>query len=311
VPGDFSEFDGTIKPEVVRHRQRKVEAFYEGTDEDRRVRMMILYEVIHSCIIYSETMFDIWKECLVEELKCESEEERRVLRMKYLDYFSKERQKLHKTVRLVIQKSVGITSGYDGTVVIDTECNEIYLRYVFQKLGKHWTFYPNDEYERKDQSFYDREIASFFNGDDNIISPGKHVLWFNGSTIHDCLAEYGINYTLSDKDAEMVQSVDIFEATYLKRRFKIHEDHPQIILAPLDQDSIRELINWSTKNVEPLPQLRSNFYDGLCFAYHHGRKFFEEYRDRVEEAFMHHRPRIKFTHYEYYSFNEKFLAKCT
>jgi len=185
------------------------------------------------------------------------------------------------------------------------------MRYVFQKLGRAWAYYPNDVFERKDQSYYDRAVAGYFNGDDNIQSPGEHILWFNGLSIAQCLEEYGIVYTLSDKDADMVDSVDIFDATFLKRRFQPHEGTPHIMCAPLDPDSIRELINWSTKNVEPIPQLRDNFYDGLCFAFHHGRRFFEEYRDAVEEAFMKHRPRIKFTHYEYCSFNEKFLDKCT
>jgi len=121
------------------------------------------------------------------------------------------------------------------------------------------------------------------------------------------LAQYGIEYTAETKTGELYTVRKIVECTFLKNGFKRLEG-TSLWLAPIAQDTIYELTNWTRKSDDPLDQLHENIECAENFAFHHGREFYERFCEEVNDALR--RRGLREHPFSYENRMDAFLLKC-
>jgi hypothetical protein len=136
-------------------------------------------------------------------------------------------------------------SGHPLTVIINSICNSIYMRYCYYELN------PNKECDS-----FAEYVKLMTYGDDNIMGVSKETPWFNHTAIANCLAEVDIVYTMAEKTAKSVPYIDIRDASFLKRTWRFDKDVGAYV-CPLDHDSIEKmLMTWTkSKNICEQEQL--------------------------------------------------------
>lgn len=93
-------------------------------------------------------------------------------------------------------------------------------------------------------SFFDY-VLPYTYGDDVLASVKPEIAsWFNGAAYSRFVEEYfGMEFTTASKSADVQEFVDIEDMTFLKRKFRYHDDLGRVV-APLDLDSIIRSLQW-------------------------------------------------------------------
>lgn len=167
----------------------------------------------------------------------------------------------------------GNPSGNPFTAIMNSICNMILIRYSFLKLG-----IPRG----LDASDMEKQFVLVVYGDDNVIAVNEMCPWFNGKTIAGVLKEIGMIYTSANKLDEMVEYIPWCEVSFLKRKFYYHHRDARYS-APLDVNSINEMINWIRQDVDPWYSMRENLETVLIESFHHGENFFNSMRYKINE----------------------------
>jgi hypothetical protein len=252
--GDYKNFDGTANSEILWELCRIVNEWYNDGPENALVRYTLIDEMIHTRSNYTG-----------EELRQQGPN----------PSHSDPNYRLHLTSlsEFIIQKHIGDPSGVNLTGNFNTLTEAIYTRISY--LG---VMSERQARLATMQVFRDFVRDSCF-GDDNIQSAPDHILsYWNRVTVAEYLARYGIKYTDASKSLNMTRFDSIDSLTFLKRKFYPHKEFPDRILAPIDPNTIFELVNWVTVSLDPGYQLRLNVTDALRFSYHYGRKFYSTLR---------------------------------
>nr|DAZ87921.1 TPA_asm: hypothetical protein [Phagomor virus 2] len=165
----------------------------------------------------------------------------------------------------------GMPSGVPITAVFNSVVNSLIFRTTFVKLAE--THLTSDYLNTV------REMNSFFNfksyGDDHLVAVCNSIPWFNMITVSDALAKWNIEYTTTTKKAVDQAYVPHDEVTYLKRKFVKRGGN---WFAPLEMDSIRELINWvKTNDKDPLASLLDNVHCALLELTHYPKPIWEDF----------------------------------
>jgi hypothetical protein len=123
-------------------------------------------------------------------------------------------------------------SGQALTTIINCVVNVLYMRFCWVKAG----------YDVRD---FAAQVHLMTYGDDNIMGVSKLAPNFNYNTIALHLAEIGVKYTTSDKQLVSKNYDTIGDVGFLKRTFRVVDNH---VFAPLDSSSIYKTTQLATKS---------------------------------------------------------------
>lgn len=173
----------------------------------------------------------------------------------------------HLAERDVYRVGQGNPSGIVMTSLINSLVNSIMMRIVYIKLGGH-------------MSTFSENVCLKTYGDDNIACVANTIPWFNMPNISKCFASYGIVYNQPNKTAmnDDVLYLPIEELTYLKRGFR---EECGRVFAPLNMDSITEMVNWIRQSNDDDEATRANYLAACREMYHYGREKFDEFTQYV------------------------------
>jgi len=206
-------------------------------------------------------------------------------------------------------KHQGNPSGCPLTVVLNTIVGQMYLECCYLRLVEKGMFEisrdlnlpgKGDGWVLSSEAFslrqFDKSVRTFIYGDDNIYAiEAETSKWFNPQTIADELLEHGIDYTPASKTgANVLKSIE--ELQFLKRKIRDHPAYPQYKLAPIDTNTIYEMINWIREAPDEQEQLFTNIEGALRFAYHHGLGFYSEFLTKVNKALLDKGLEMQFPH---------------
>ena len=156
-------------------------------------------------------------------------------------------------------------SGQALTVVVNCLVNCMYMRLMYRKLN------PANE-----SLSFKKNVALLTYGDDNEMGVSRGCDWFNHTAISEKLAEYGVEYTMADKESKSRPFINIEETSFLKRGWRWDED-VGAILAPLEIDSIRKMlcIRVATSDVGETFHMASVICAANNEWFFHGKEVFE------------------------------------
>jgi len=219
---------------------------------------------------------------------------------------------VESTVYLTFQ---GVPSGRGDTSDINTGVHdgENYANWL--ELAKHYvTQVPKEERDRvahfttcdsKDE--HTEEVCVGDDGGGTVSD--EAVAFYNEVNIEHIFEHYGTKCTPPNKiEGQEVQPyVQVNEFEFLKSTFRRDENFRLLWHMQMSPKVIRELTNWVTVHGDPYQLFYSNMDDALRFAYHHGRKFFEDYRTDVNSVLDSYDAPLLTTNYE--EVREDFLEK--
>ncbi|BAN57352.1 polyprotein [Nilaparvata lugens honeydew virus-2] len=185
---------------------------------------------------------------------------------------------VHLCYNSVYMPLCGAPSGSPITVILNELCNEIYMYSAFVYLGdKHYrgnySFKSLKPHNHATVDFYDYHVRKCGYGDDIILNISDTCKeYFNHQTISQFFLAHGIGYTTATKDDALgAFSPSMCSITFLKRGFEPHPKIPGQWLAPLDMDvSVKEVINWMSKKLDPIEATAVNIEACAMNAYGHG-----------------------------------------
>jgi len=134
---------------------------------------------------------------------------------------------------------IGLTSsnpsGHALTVIINSIANSLYMRCVFFAL---WKVHGDAGITPAFNAY----VALVTYGDDNLMSVKASIPWFNHTSIAKALSDWGMTYTMADKNAVSVPYVDIEQCTFLKRSWVWSEQYGRY-LCPLEEASLMKTLH--------------------------------------------------------------------
>lgn len=185
-------------------------------------------------------------------------------------------QSVHICSNTVYRQTCGSPSGAAITTVINSIVNLVYLHCVWKLIVGD---IPNVWEE-----FYENVVIYVY-GDDVIMAvSNKYKDKFNTITIHDEFARWGIVSTSAAKDESLTPTVSIWNATFLKRSWKLHPFKHQVYLAPLDWRSVNDIPQWMWVSPDAREATYINAEAAIMEAYEHGPQMFQEFKDKINKS---------------------------
>lgn len=180
--------------------------------------------------------------------------------------------------RYVMRALGGMHSGNVATVILNSLCNSIMVRIAY--LG----IMDKENRKYSNMTHFHKFVKMFSNGDDLIVSVKEEIInYFNNVSIAEFFKEFGIKYTCSKKDVEILPFESLFEVSYLKCNFKPHPERRYQWLAALDRVSIEDCPQWIwDKDIDPWEATIQNCDQAVRLAYGQGREYFDLFRTKVQ-----------------------------
>nr|DAZ87923.1 TPA_asm: hypothetical protein [Phagomor virus 4] len=135
----------------------------------------------------------------------------------------------------------GMPSGVPITAVGNSVANSIMFRLAFIDIATELFGETKALQLFSDFNSFVRLVAY---GDDHILRVSDSVKWFNMVSISAFFARYGMEYTTTSKVAAVEEFVSDTDLQYLCRKFVYREGR---WWAPLEMDTIYEMLNWVRK----------------------------------------------------------------
>lgn len=188
---------------------------------------------------------------------------------------------LHIAYDLCYRQLSGGPSGDGLTVVKNGLVNELYLllawMHLFTGERNDWCNSVFDEYFQN--------VTAITYGDDVIMAVSDECIsWFNGITITNFFAKFGIVATDAEKSSDAVSHRTLLESTFLKSGFKPHPKRAGEWLAPMDKISITETPRWIKQSPDHREATLVNARMAVQLAYGHGKEYFNELREKINLA---------------------------
>lgn len=160
-------------------------------------------------------------------------------------------------------------SGHPLTTVINSMVNIMYIMVASATIEVELGI------QKVNYRKFLKEVTLLTFGDDNIM--GSSHDFINHSSIARALSFYGITYTMADKEQASVPFINIADATFLKRYFKRGLIKPNLIAAPLENDSIiKSLLICKKSDTILFKEQNALIIYSAC------REYFQYGRDRFE-----------------------------
>jgi len=195
-------------------------------------------------------------------------------------------QMIHlKTVygNVVVAKSQGIPSGVPITADLNGLCNWFYILIALQATAA-------EKKVRFDLDCCSDQLELTVYGDDHVVAPSAEIReWFSFHDVQRYFLNLGIGYTDAlKKGGEQLPFLDLaHDTTFLKRRFAPHPRISSKILAPIEEKTICEEINW-IREARTGEHERDAMYQNLRTvfdeAYHHGREYYTHLQNEVNRC---------------------------
>lgn len=185
---------------------------------------------------------------------------------------------LHLCNNLVYQTVNGIASGSPITAELNSEVNKYYIKLAFLLLV--------DKYDLKlKMEDFNAKVRLVTYGDDFIMSVhNDYISWFNLATIAEVLHEYGVILTDVTKGDEVVKSRPLLESSFLKRSFSPHPTRHGVYLAPIEEQSITECINWCHKQTDMVAATQEVVRASCLLAYGRGPQYYKKHTERIHKV---------------------------
>jgi len=175
---------------------------------------------------------------------------------------------IHVLYGLLVLIIGALPSGHALTTLINCIINMLIFRVSFYRKFRPW---------EKSLTFEDHvEIAVV--GDDNGACVDDECAEFNCESMEAICAEIGYVYTDYAKSGVTRPFHDIGEVEFNKRRFDVRDDR---IWAPLNWDTLREVLYWRHKDLPEDVALRETMRSFFIELYQYPREFYERCRNAV------------------------------
>jgi len=185
---------------------------------------------------------------------------------------------VHLCEDLVYQTVNGIASGSPITAEVNSEVNIYYLLNAFLILIEKLTL----PYTLKD---FDKHVRVVTYGDDFIMSVSDEIInWYNCETISVVLRAHGIVLTDAAKGEQITPYRTLEQSNFLKRGFKKHPWRVGVYLAPLEEKSITECLNWCHKQSDMQAGTEEVIKASIQLAFGRGPEYYESHCKRIQRA---------------------------
>lgn len=192
---------------------------------------------------------------------------------------------------LVYEWPGGNPSGCFLTTILNTFCNNVIMRYAGVLAHDEHKYGPGmhiiSSVPQVSSILVCIENSVFFiaYGDDNEMSVGPPLrIWFNQTTLTRAFAKIGFTYTSEDKSELGVDSLrSIDEVSFLKRSWK-YDPIVNTYIAPLDLNTILEMIQWTKKNDKDYNFVRTNVDTALKELSAHGDGAWDQWAPKILRA---------------------------
>nr|WPV63595.1 MAG: RNA-dependent RNA polymerase [Wufeng shrew picorna-like virus 52] len=195
----------------------------------------------------------------------------------------------------LVQHTRGMRSGYFATAQWNTIAHMIMMRVFWIEICR---FRNHPEYIPMNVMVKHLGVRMY--GDDVLlIVSSKLKTWLTPSDITSAYERYGLPVTTANKSGGHSNTWDpIWNLQFLKRT-PCRLPEVDSFTWKIDQEVIYNLLRYMRVSKTPEAQFVSNQFDAQCFAWHHGREFFEKITDLIRSTC-----RQKGCPHEIMSFNE-------
>lgn len=185
---------------------------------------------------------------------------------------------VHLCQDLVYQTVNGIASGSPITAELNSEVNKKYVKLAFLLLCK------KNNYSYTLSDFHTKcRLVTY--GDDFIMSVhDDFISWFNCTTISEVLKDHGIILTDATKNKEITPYRSLTQSTFLKRTFRKHPYRAGVWLAPIEEQSITECLNWCHKQTNMKAATEEVIRASCILAFGHGPKYYKRHVEKIHQA---------------------------
>lgn len=182
-------------------------------------------------------------------------------------------------------------SGNPMTTIVNSMYNSIVMRMAWQIVMT--------PHKNGDMRSFNRNVHMISYGDDNVLNISERCIdVFNQDTIAQALETIGHTYTDEDKTGVVIKSRRLDDIHFLKRGFRYDQELCRY-LAPLNEDVIYDMLNWTRNTVDPDEILTQNISTAASEIALHGRDKFDIYVESIKkvEKRLRYNPEIP-TYYE-------------
>ncbi|APG77438.1 hypothetical protein [Wuhan spider virus 2] len=192
---------------------------------------------------------------------------------------------VHLMFNHLYQCVCGQPSGNSLTVIINSIAGALYLRTAWLEIMRNTPFASLADYHK--------HVKAFTYGDDLIVSLSDTIKdQFNCIHWHSFFGAHKLKFTNADKGETIVGYGSIMEADFLKRGFRDHPYRrlPQVVLAPLKQESVEDTVNWVWSDSYGRAEEGSPTFEQMCMqvcgdssrnAFGRGPKYYEQWRQKL------------------------------
>lgn len=209
----------------------------------------------------------------------------------------------HIVDNIVYRVNHGNPSGNPFTAVMNSIANTILMRYAFMDIGK-------DRYW--DMSHYRKWVRATNYGDDNLLCVHEIADDYNMINISKSLENVGVVYTSTDKDGLLRKWTDREKVVFLKRAF-VYNKRVNAMLAPLNFDSVTEMLNWIRSGQPVRDAMMANVRSSLLEMFHYGEARFNCFKEELDRCLIKHKLRpesSRWTTYLNVWYGEKYINEC-
>lgn len=169
----------------------------------------------------------------------------------------------------------GEVSGHQLTTIFNCIMNIFYQMYMYGEAG----------YDVNEFFLY---IVSIALGDDHIICVSPERPLYTHTFIKEKMLELGVDYTMADKESESQPYINLYEASFLKRKFR-YDVELGVHLGPIDKETLGKMltIQVESKSCSKSEQLAQAITSASMESFLHGKEFFEAFHvllDSLEKS---------------------------
>lgn len=187
----------------------------------------------------------------------------------------------HLCGNMVYQTINGIASGSPITTELNSEIGKKYIKLAFLILSRKLGY----KYSMAD---FNLKIRLVTYGDDFIMSVHDDFIeWFNCRTISETLADYGITLTDVEKGETITPSRSLLASKFLKRGFQPHPTISNLFLAPIEEQSITECLNWCHKQTDMKAATEEVIRASCILAFGKGPEYYRRHVEKIHVAAIH------------------------
>nr|WPV63173.1 MAG: RNA-dependent RNA polymerase [Longquan rodent dicistrovirus 1] len=168
-------------------------------------------------------------------------------------------------------------SGNPFTTIINSIYNSIIKRMAW--------FYIMKPYGLSGMTHFNKNVSFISYGDDDIINISGNVLcYFNQNSLSEALLKLGHVYTDESKDGVICRDYrTLSEIHFLKRGFRWCKELQRFV-APLQEEIIYEMINWTRNDFDPDEIMMTNVETAAREFVLHGKNSFDQYIDQLKKV---------------------------